>query len=181
MTTVITPSMDKLVKAMKRHAGSGDQFYDGRNEFTPYFRRARQIHEKTGTSLMFTRDKGMHSSGWFKNPDYDRCYHLSISFWDMETNPEQPAPRPYEHNLAQLWVNLFYGDWTRYVWTESTALESLPCEVWHYRVLCNPKWQPIVPRKEVYSREFIEKGWQSFSDQRADRIEIVNKLIDRLD
>jgi len=181
MAIVITPSMEKLVKAMTRHANAGDCYYDGRNTETPYFRNAHQVHAKTGTSILFTRDKGMHASGWFKNPDYDRCYHLSISFWDYETNPHRPTPRPYEYGLARLWVGLFYGDWTRYVWEESTALVNLPAEVRHYRVLCNPAWKPIIPRKEVYSREFIEKGWQSFSDQRYDKIEIVNKLIDRLD
>lgn len=176
---IITPSMEKLVKAMKRHAWSGDQFYDGRNVQSPYFRHARQIHEKSGTSLLFTRDKGMHSSGWFKNPDYDKCLHLSLSFWDM--TGENAKPAAYNYSLARMWVNLFFEDLTRLIWEESTALPDLPCEVRHYRVMCNDHWQPIKPRKEVYSRDFIEKNWRSFSDQRADRIEIENKLIDRID
>lgn len=177
---LITPSMEKLAKAMKRHASSNHQFYDGRNIRTPYFQNAKRIHVKTGTSLLFTRDIGMHASGWFKNPDYDRCYHLSISFWDFGSS-NQPIPRPYEHDLARLWCKVFYGDWIRYVWTESSSLPELPSEVWHYRVMCNKAWQPIIPRKEVYSREFIEKGWKSFSDQQGDHLEIVGKLIDRLD
>jgi len=37
-------------------------------------------------------------------------------------------------------------------------------EVWHYRVFTNPAGEPILPRGEVYSREFTEKGWLSFSD-----------------
>lgn len=176
---IITPSMADLAKAMKQHATTGDMFYDGRNTRTPYFNHARRIHQKTGTSLLFTRDKGMHSSGWFKNPDYDRCYHLSISFWDL--TGDEPKARAYEPQLAQLWVKLFYGEWERYVWEEGTAMPELPAEVRHYRVMTDEHWRPIIPRKEVYSRDFIEKGWKSFSDQRADRIEIKNKLIDRID
>ena len=30
------------------------------------------------TSLIYTMDEGMHSIGWWKNPDYARCYHLSL-------------------------------------------------------------------------------------------------------
>jgi hypothetical protein len=177
---IITPSMEKLVKAMQRHACSGDMYYDGRHVETPYFRQAHRTHEKTGTSLLFTRDKGMHSSGWFKNPDYDACYHLSISFWDF-AEPQKPKPEIYDHALARVWVRLFYPAWGRYVWEEGSALDNLRSEVRHYRVMCNARWQPIMPRKEVYTREFIEKGWKSFSDQQGDRLEIVNKLIDRAD
>lgn len=178
-TPLITPSMEKLVKQMQRHALTGDQYYDGRNVRSPYFTNARRVHEKSGTSLLFTRDKGMHASGWFKNPDYDRCFHLSISFWDMTAEPPQGVA--YDYPLAKVWVSLFYGKLVRYVWEESTALAGLPTEVRHYRVMCNAAWKPIIPRGEVYSRDFIEKGWQSFSDQRHDRIVIENKLIDRLD
>jgi hypothetical protein len=31
-------------------------------------------------------------------------------------------------------------------------------------VFCDERWQPILPRGEVYSREFTEKGWKSFSE-----------------
>src|SRR5579859_6428518 len=92
MTNVITPSMAQLVDRMKRHAETG--LYRGRSqEFNqPYFARARQLHEKTGTSLIFTKDTGHHTSGWFKNPDYERCYHLSVSFHVFhDDNGWQPA------------------------------------------------------------------------------------------
>jgi hypothetical protein len=112
--------------------------------------------------LLFTRDVGHHTSGWFKNPDYERCYHLSLSFWDLERR----VARPFEGRLARAWVRAFYRDWTRLVWEESATLRSLPRlpEVRHYRVFCDARWQPILPRGEVYSREFTEKGWKSFSE-----------------
>ena len=33
-----------------------------------------------GVQIIFTRDTGHHSSGWLKNPDYERCWHLSLSY-----------------------------------------------------------------------------------------------------
>lgn len=154
---LITSAMMNLAAAMKRHADCG--FFDDRNTQTIYFAKARQIHRNSGTSLLFTRDVGYHTSGWFKNPDYERCYHLSMTFFDLESN----TYRPYEPELAEAWVRAFYGDWARYVWHEGPSSES-PGEIHHYRVFCDPAWQPIIPRAEVYTRDFIEKGWKSFSD-----------------
>lgn len=40
------------------------------------------------------------------------------------------------------------------------------CDVHHYRLFLAPDWRtPILPRKELYSREFTEAGWKSWSDQ----------------
>jgi hypothetical protein len=160
--TLITLSMEHLARAMWQHASAGNTFYDGRNPNTPYFQAARRIHLETGTLLLFTRDVGHHTSGWFKNPDYERCYHLSLSFWDLERR----VARPFEHRLARAWVRAFYGEWVRCVWEEGSKFRYLPQlpEVRHYRVFCDEHWQPILPRGEVYSREFTEKGWKSFSE-----------------
>lgn len=120
------------------------------------------LHRPTGSLLIFTRDSGMHTSGWFKNPDYERCYHLSVSFRD----PETMYPRPFDRQLADRWVKAFYGDDRRYVWSESPKSEPGRInEVWHYRMFCNPMWRPMKPRGEVYSRELTEVGWQSWSEQ----------------
>jgi hypothetical protein len=119
-------------------------------------------HRPTGTVLIFTRDSGMHTCGWFKNPDYERCYHLSVSFRDPATG----IPRPFERKLADQWVQAFYGEDRRLVWTESPKSDvGRTHEVWHYRLFCNPMWRPMKPRGEVYSRELTEVGWQSWSEQ----------------
>lgn len=173
---IITPETASFVQAMKRHAASGS-YFDGRNEFSPYFLKAKQFHAASGTLMIYTRDVGMHSSGWFKNPDYERCLHLSLSFWDAKSK----TPTAFDDKLMRVWVNLFYGHWGRYVWEESQSRTDNPAEVRHYRVLCDPRWQPIIPRGEVYTRDFIEKGWKSFSDQRYDRQQVAKTLIERLD
>ncbi len=114
-----------------------------------------------GAVLMFTRDTGHHSSGWFKNPDYERCWHLSISFRDPETG----EGRPFDHAEAERWVKMFFRGHTEKVWCEPPRYpEGKLFEVHHYRLFCDEAWQPIKPRGEVYSREFTEKGWKSFSE-----------------
>jgi hypothetical protein len=157
MNKYIIRSMEMLVCSMKCHAETGH--YDGLM-ISPYFERAGQVHWPTGTSLLFTRDIGYHASGFLKNPDYERCYHLSISFWDMA----YLVPRPFEPKLAHAWVKAFFGDWSRYVWEEGPRL-NLPVGFRHYRVFCSRGWQPILPRKEVYTRDFTPSDWKSWSEQ----------------
>ena len=53
--------------------------FDGM-EMTDYFENCRWFVERYDCIIILTRDVGYHSSGWWKNPDYERCYHLSISF-----------------------------------------------------------------------------------------------------
>lgn len=118
-------------------------------------------HLPSGTLIIFTRDAGMHSSGWWKNPDYERCWHLSLSFHDPITGEDGPK----DTKLTEEWLDAFYGDDCRYVWAEPPYSDGgKKADVWHYRVFCDPAWQPILPRGEVYSKEFTERGWMSFSD-----------------
>jgi len=156
---MIGHKIDRLLVAdMKHHAEMG--VYEGQ-QITPYLNHAKRIHQETGTCLLFTRDVGYHTSGFLKNPDYERCYHLSISFWDSLRLV--PCPRPFEPKLARLWVKAFFCDSSRFIWEESQRRDN-PSEVRHYRVFCDLSWQPILPRKEVYSKEFTEAGWKSWSD-----------------
>lgn len=121
----------------------------------------KSLHTPTGTLLIFTRDAGMHSGGWWKNPDYERCWHLSLSFYDPITDERGPK----DVKLTDEWLDAFYGDDQRYVWAEPPySPEGKQNGVWHYRVFCDPAWQPILPRGEVYSKQFTERGWMSFSE-----------------
>jgi len=118
-------------------------------------------HAATGTLLIFTRDTGMHSGGWWKNPDYERCWHLSVSFHDPATGEDAPK----DVRLTDEWLEAFYGDDCRYVWAEPPfSPEGKRADVWHYRVFCDPAWSPILPRGEVYTKDFTERGWMSFSE-----------------
>jgi hypothetical protein len=132
-----------------------------------YMDDCRGVHLPTGTILIFTRDSGHHTSGWFKNPDYERCLHLSLSFRDP-LNID--TVRDFDPELAKEWCRLFFGEARRYAWAESPKSDMGKAHgVWHYRVFCNATWEPILPRGEVYSTEFTAKGWRSWSELHGDQ------------
>ena len=146
-----------------RLAAIGSTF-DGRDTLAnwEYLFRCTVDHLPTGARLMFTRDVGHHTSGWFKNPDYERCLHLSVSYRDPETG-ECDQQRAAE---SDEWARLFFGYAVRLAWIEGPATaHGRNAGVRHYRVFCDEQWQPIKPRGEVYSTELTEIGWQSFSEQ----------------
>lgn len=162
---MITPQMEALREIMWAYAKTG--FYNGteKSARAAYSSSARQVYRPTGSVLIFTRDIGHHTSGWWKNPDYERCWHLSVSFQDLE----QHTYRAFDPVLAESWARCFYRDWARFIWEESQPLSrrlDMPFEVRHYRVFCDPAWEPIIPRGEVYTRDFTEAGWKSWGDVR---------------
>lgn len=110
--------------------------------------------EKYPATVIYTRDVGHHTSGWWKNPDYERCWHLSISF---RSGTEKKA-------LNEIIQNLFAPN-EKWIWIEPPFSETgKSLNVWHYRLFCDEHWQPIKPRGEVYNTEFTERGWKSFSE-----------------
>lgn len=135
--------------------------YDGTIRTQHVVMACRGFHAPSGTVIIYTRDAGMHTSGWWKNPDYERCLHLSLSFVD----PEALEPSDHDHKLAKEWIEAFFGDWKRYLWAEPPFSEpGKKTSAWHYRVFCDQHGQPILPRGEVYSLENTPAGWLSFSD-----------------
>jgi hypothetical protein len=125
-----------------------------------YFWNCRFWIEKYDAMIIFTRDSGHHTCGWWKNPDYERCYHLSISFVDKFGNR-----KPHKMKIAHKLVEMFFGFSKNLVWCEPPYSDvGVKNDVWHYRLFCDPNWQPIKPRKEVYSTNFTEVGWKSFSE-----------------
>src|SRR4051794_11515663 len=132
--------------------------YDGRQTPTnsALIARCRQIDFATGTILICTRDVGHHSSGWLKNPDFEQCEHLSLSFFD----PPTQLARPFDRDLAAQWATAFFGDTLRLAWVESPKTpEGELVGVQHWRVFCGPGWVPLLPRGEMYSTRYTEIGW----------------------
>jgi hypothetical protein len=127
-----------------------------------YLESCKAFHAASGTLLIYTRDTGHHTSGWFKNPEFERCLHLSMSFrepFDMR------KPRQHDWTLAAEWCELFFGESKRMAWQEGPKSDvGINLEVEHWRVFCNENWQPIHPKGEVYSLEFTKKGWKSWSE-----------------
>lgn len=149
-----------------------------------YLRRCTHFHWRTGTVVMFTRDTGHHSSGWMKNPDFEHCRHLSLSF--RQPYPERdPASlanvhtlgtlmrnadrimelAPFDPGLAAEWVKLIHGEDRRLAWEEGPfSREGQQLSVRHYRVFTDPSGAAIKPRGEVYNTELTELGWKSWSE-----------------
>lgn len=132
-----------------------------------YFHSCTAFHCPSGTKLILSRDTEHHACGWWKNPDYERCLHLSLSFYDPETM--QPTGR--NTKLSTEWVGLVFQDYCRLLWCEPPySPEGKKHDVWHYRLFyADPGFTaPILPRGEVYSKEFTEAGWKSWSDVQAE-------------
>lgn len=122
-----------------------------------------KINPEIYALICYSRDKGHHSSGWWKNPDYEFCKHLSISFLEL---PLWPVKRlTFEKGDGQPIAEAFFGEDVRKVWLEGPySPEGKAADVWHYRLFCNRFWQPIIPRNEVYSKEDTPTDWRSFSE-----------------
>jgi hypothetical protein len=119
------------------------------------------IHRPSGTVLTYTHDEGYHTSGWWKNPDYERCLHLSLSFHDPETG--KPAPGGYR--FTNEWLDVFFGESRRLLWCEPLALpEEGSFEVWHYRLFCDASWNPMPPEREAPTAEFAARGWKRWPE-----------------
>lgn len=132
-------------------------FLDGTEETQWLVRYCRHIIEWGGSpaTVIFTADVGHHTCGWWKNPDYERCWHLSCSFAEGFT-------RQRGDSLAKL----LFEEFANLCWIEPPYSEhGKQIEVYHYRLFCDRGWNPIKPDGEVYSRR-MPKNWLSFSEQK---------------
>lgn len=128
-------------------------------------RLCRHVVEPLGVIVLFTRDAGHHTCGWWKNPEYERCYHLSLSFFEPGSGIRLPRNKPQ----TRTWIEAFFGVNKRWLWCEPPfSPEGQAADVWHYRLFADQAWQPILPRGEVYARALTERGWKSWSDVQAD-------------
>lgn len=182
--------LDSIVQFVRRKATTGVHNGLQTASVKHYIDECTQFHPFTGTIVIYTRDVGHHTSGWMKNPDYERCLHLSLSF--REPQPSWSVGRiakprtlaqlgaviaraPYNHRLAALWVEKVLYPHSRLAWVESAkSPEGIELGVTHYRVFCDESWMPIMPRGEVYDTTFTELGWRSYSDLNEPRPSHVN-------
>lgn len=151
-----------FVAAMKHNARRGVYSGFGTSPDRKYLASCRRL-TATGASLIFSRDKGMHSSGWWKNPNFEQCLHLSISYFDPATRQHTGY---HSKKRSKVWCELFFGPWMRLLWAEPPfSDEGKRCGTWHYRVFTDGTFTvPLLPRGEVYSKQFTELGWKSWSD-----------------
>lgn len=150
---------------LKQQASCGE--YDGvmTERAKRYTDSCTAAHKSSGSILLFTKDIGMHDSGWWKNPDCNQCWHLSLSFRDPQTG----HPRGKDQEWTDKWIEAVFGPLKRLIWAEPPYYpEGKRNDVWHYRVFFAPGWTaPILPRGEVYSKDWTPSHWLSYSDLQA--------------
>ena len=150
---------------MKHKRSAALLSYDGSDRQAWRLERLRFALLEYSAECILSLDVGAHTCGWWKNPDYDTCLHLSLSFFDLETR----EPAPQDHKAANAIVRGIFGAAHRLAWCEPPSFpEGKQRDVWHYRVFVDRSTMlPILPRGEVYSKELTEAGWKSFSDVQA--------------
>lgn len=107
--------------------------------------------EKT-LSVLLTFDVGYHASGWWRNSDYDRCWHLSmvvVTPWGFETPTraelEAVASAIFGPDLQKAWIEPPASAFDAH----RTAAPSR--HTYHVRVFVDRRTgEAIVPRGEVY-------------------------------
>lgn len=102
------------------------------------------------TSVLFTFDVGYHSSGWWKNAEYERCWHLSLTHpTGVLGGNESPADAE-----VRAWAEAFFVDDATKAWIEPPASTLDPHRlpnVAHVRVFVDEHGQAIIPEGEVYA------------------------------
>lgn len=150
----IIPRSELLIAALGKVKARAMNGYFNGLDWSPYFEQCMWFFEQYQIQIIFTRDIGHHTGGWWKNPDYERCWHLSISYVGG-----------INKNIATRIIDGLFGSAKKMIWIEPPySDEGKSAEVWHYRLFCDLNWKPIIPKGEVYSTQFTEKGWKSFSE-----------------
>ena len=157
--------MERIASLLRARAAEGH--HDGTMTLTNrrYIETCTAIHSATRSAVIFTRDTGHHTSGWLKNPDFERCLHLSISVAPSALLLPQHMTSELDRHVIKTWVELFFGkDANKALFESAKTPDGISRGVQHWRAFCDPAWQPIDPRGEVYSTQLTELGWKSASE-----------------
>ena len=140
-----------MAAAIRRHLVAGQP---SRRWVTPSVTREPGLL----LSLIASHDQGTHASGWWRNSDYDRCWHLSL------VAIEKPSPL-VDGTYADLpgldlraWSRAVFGEHLTKAWIEPPASKldphrTAPASPYttHVRVFLDQAGHPIQPEGEVYA------------------------------
>jgi hypothetical protein len=157
-TVTLTPEMERLVRMLRQRALSGVHY--GRVMDLGYLRACTVEHGPTGTRLTYKRDAGHHTCGWLANEQYQRCWHLSVSFWEP---PAMLYAVAYDRHLADAWVRAFFGEHCGWLWAERAAsMHERWVGVRHWRLFADRDWTPLRLRGEHNRAALTRLGWQTW-------------------
>jgi hypothetical protein len=162
-----------LAARMRSHARTG--WYTGDEPSLLAF-GAKEIVDSRAepelvVSLLLSRDKMHHSVGWWRNAEYEYCWHLSISaverlhYAAMSREVKRTGQRmtpifeecPRED--VRHWSQLIFGAHIDKLWNEPGGTDPrLSAEerrrnalIWHLRLFLDPEtFEPFIPTGEVY-------------------------------
>lgn len=106
-------------------------------------------------SLILTLDHGTHASGWWRNSQYDLCFHLSICGLSADRS-EYETPLEAE---MRWWATAFFSIDVDKAWIEppASALDRYrfarsSAHTWHVRLFLDRETgEAILPKGEVYT------------------------------
>jgi hypothetical protein len=119
--------------------------------------------------LLLTRDRMHHSSGWWRNAEYEYCWHLSLSARDRlafraaEAGQQPGSTLGYEElprDEVRYWTRLLFREHVDKLWNEPgggdprLSLEQAQRNalIWHLRLFLDPdSMEPFIPKGEVYT------------------------------
>lgn len=135
--------------------------------------------------ILFSRDRMHHSVGWWRNAEYEYCWHLSLSAWDAVDVrlARSGLKRPGELRIVDLpeheetyWGRLFFEEHADKVWHEPGGTDPrLTREeahrnksMVHLRLFVDPEtFQPFIPTGEVYD---LTRWIPGLTPEKVDRV-----------
>lgn len=173
-TPEITPEHRAVVGRMRRVALSG--WYCGDMDSLIAFGAREVIPAATepelAVSLTLSRDRMHHSVGWWRNAEYEYCWHLSLATKVLEArdgDDDTWLAAPFEttpHDEVRYWAHAIFGEHVDKTWTEpggtdprlTPAEKRIHATMWHVRLFLHPEilstsgepFHPFIPQGEVY-------------------------------
>ena len=111
-------------------------------------------------SILCSFDVGYHSSGWWRNSLYERCWHLSVCVVTNQRTMETPTI-----SEVQEIARAFFGTDVQYGWVEPPAsafdaYRTAPSSrhTYHVRIFTDLEGNAIMPKGEVYDLVPFDDG-----------------------
>lgn len=172
-TLTIEPTREHLSIARQMRAKARTGWYIGDMPTLERFGARRDVVAVTTPELLvrllLSRDKMHHSVGWWRNAEYEFCWHLSLSAVDRSVVTSGQQPTGYEelpHDEVRYWARLIFGEHIDKLWNEPGGTDPRLTRtekrrnalIWHLRLFLEPEildrrgepHVPFVPRGEVY-------------------------------
>jgi hypothetical protein len=153
----------RLARAMIRRANRG--WYLGTAESLKAFGQRQDVSpgrtdDEIALIFLLSKDRMHHSVGWWRNAEYEYCWHLSMSAWDRLAKVRgEGAPVDIPRVEERYWAHAFFPEQFDKLWHEpgGTDPRLTPLEkrrnrhISHLRLFLDPEtFEPFIPTGEVY-------------------------------